>query len=93
MANLRIYEHIKYESYDFMQQKCENNKSKVRSAESSFGQKVWSTFLIAQRQISFTFHCCLLLNEIKVSLKNVMDYFSTKSLSKYLTATFPTCIF
>jgi hypothetical protein len=29
-------------------------------------------------------HCCLLLNEIKVSLKTVMDYFSTKSLSKYL---------
>jgi hypothetical protein len=28
-----------------MQQKWENNKSKVRSAESSFGQKVWSTEL------------------------------------------------
>jgi hypothetical protein len=35
-------------------------------------------------------HCCLLLNEIKVSLKTIMYYFSTKSLSKYLTATFPT---
>jgi hypothetical protein len=38
-------------------------------------------------------HCCLLLNEIKVSFKTVMYYFSTKSLSKYLTATFPTLHF
>ena len=48
-----------------MQQKRENNKSKVRSAESSFGQKVWSTFLIAQSDfIHFPMgYCCLLLNE------------------------------
>jgi hypothetical protein len=61
---------------------------KVRSAESSFGQKVWSTFLIAQSDfVHFPMgHCCLLLNEIKVSLNTVMYYFSTKSLSKYLTA-------
>jgi hypothetical protein len=50
-----------------MQQKWENNKSKVCVVESSFGQKVWSTFPIAQSQIASPFrwqwrHCCL--NEI-----------------------------
>ena len=44
-----------------MQQKRENNKSKVRSAESSFGQKVWSTFLIAQSRISFTFQWAIVV--------------------------------
>ena len=78
-----------------MQQKRENNKSKVCSAESSFGQKVWSTLVIVELDfIHFPMgHCCLLLNEIKVSLKTIMYYFSTKSLSKYLTATFPTLHF
>jgi hypothetical protein len=38
MANLRIYEHIRYENNDFMSQICEKNNSKVRFVESSFGQ-------------------------------------------------------
>jgi hypothetical protein len=38
-----------------MQQKWENDKSKVRSAENSFRQKVWSTFLIAQSRFKAVF--------------------------------------
>jgi hypothetical protein len=51
-CNLRIYEHIWYVNYDFMSQKWEKNKSKVRFVESSFGQKVWSTFPVAQYRIA-----------------------------------------
>ena len=72
---------------------------KVRSAESSFGQKVWVNISHSTESdfvhfpMGHSFDCCLLLNKIKVSLKTVMYYFSTKSLSKYLTATFPTLHF
>jgi hypothetical protein len=38
-----------------MSQKWEKNKSKVRFVESSFGQKVWSTFPIAQYRIASPF--------------------------------------
>jgi hypothetical protein len=31
MANIRIYEHIRYKNNDFMSQICEKNKSKVRN--------------------------------------------------------------
>jgi len=42
---------------------------KICFVESSFGQKVRSTFPIAQCRVATPFqwcHCCLLLNEIKV---------------------------
>ena len=68
-----------------MSQKWEKKKSKVCFVESSFGQKVWSTFPIAQSRIASPFqwhHCCLLLTEIKVWIN-----FQEKLLSKYLTDT------
>ena len=55
IANLRIYEHIRYENYDFMSQKWGKNKSNVRFVESRFGQKVQSTFPIAQYRIASPF--------------------------------------
>jgi len=71
IANLRIYEHIRYENYDFMSQKWEKNKSKVRFVESSFGQKVRSTFPIAQWWIVSPFqwrHCCLFWTKLRFLL-------------------------
>jgi hypothetical protein len=50
-CNLCIYEHICYENYDFMSQKWEKI-NQVRFVESSFGQKVWSTFPVAQYRIA-----------------------------------------
>jgi len=58
MANTRKCQHIiKHENYDL-----------CRFAESSFGQKVWSTFPIAQCRVASPLkwrQCYLLLNEIK----------------------------
>ena len=51
-CNIRIYEHIWYENYDFYVTEMRNNKSKVCFLESSFGQKVWSTFPEAQYRIA-----------------------------------------
>ena len=44
------------------------NKSKLQFVQSCFGQKVRSTFPIAQCRVASPLqlrHCCLLLNEIK----------------------------
>ena len=64
----------------FMSQKWEKIKSKLRYVESSFGQKVWSTFPIAQCRVASPLkwrQSCLLLNEIKNNIyKLVMDYFT-----------------
>ena len=60
MANLRKYEHMKHENYDLCHRN-EKKKSKLCFVESSFRQKVWSVFPIAQCRVA-----PLLLNEIKI---------------------------
>jgi hypothetical protein len=55
------------------------------SAENSFGQKVWSTFPIAQCRIASPLQwrqCCLLLNEIKIFF-NFTSYFYPSPLGFY----------
>ena len=52
MGNLRKYGYIKHENYDLCHRNDKKKISKLRFAKSSFGQKVWSTFPIAQGRVA-----------------------------------------
>ena len=84
MTNHLKYEHILYENSDFMSQDWEKNKSKVCLVKSSFINISRST--VSDCALFLVVPFFLYWTKLKF-LYTGMDYFSRKSLSKYLMST------
>jgi hypothetical protein len=54
-----------------MSQKGGKKISKVRFVESSFGQKVWSTFPVAQYRIASPFQNCTIVVRLRKTNTNI----------------------